>query len=489
MSTPVSASPSIEGATLSSRRVVCVDVDGTLVAGDLFWESLLGLFRRNPRIALTLPSWLLRGRAYVKQQVAVNAPLDVRLLPYRPEVLAFIEESRASGRQIVLATGADESHALAIATHLGGFNEVIASDGVVNLSGHEKARRLERRFGTGQFDYIGNDWVDVPTWLAAGRATIVAAPGRLYRHLTSRLDSVRVIVPPRRRVRAIVRALRPYQWVKNLLVLLPLIAAHRILELDLAMRALWAFVAFCLCASSIYVANDLFDIQADRQHVRKRHRPFASGDLSVPTGLGLSGVLLVVGLLIGTSAVSAAFGAWLALYIATTVLYSLRIKQEPVLDVFFLTGFYVLRMFAGGVATGIEISTWLVAFGMFFFLNLALLKRYTGTVNAMTAAGTMAGRGYKSIDQHWMQVLGIGAGCMSVLVLALYAADPTVARLYRSPSILILLCPLLLYSMARSWFKAARETLEDDPVLVAIRDPVSYVVVVAAALILVAAAR
>jgi 4-hydroxybenzoate polyprenyltransferase len=466
-----------------------VDVDGTLVAGDVFWESLLCLLRRNPRIALTLPRWLLRGRAYVKRQVALQAPLDARLLPYRPEVLAFIEESLASGRPIVLATAADQSHASAIAAHLGVFTDVIASDGVLNLSGRQKARCLEQRFGTGQFDYVGNDWVDVPTWLAAGRATIVAAPGRLCGHLTSRLESVRVIVPPRHVLRSAVRALRPYQWVKNLLVFLPLIAAHRILELDLAMRAAWAFVAFCLCASSIYVVNDLLDIQADREHPRKRQRPFASGELSIPTGLSLSAAVLALGLLIGTSAVSPVFGACLVAYVATTSLYSLKIKREPVLDVFLLTGFYVLRIFAGGVATGIEISTWLLAFAMFFFLNLALIKRYTGIVNAMADAGTMAGRGYKAADLQWMQILGVGAGCMSVLVLALYAVDPAVATLYRSPSILILLCPLLLYWIARSWFQAVRETLEDDPLLVAVRDPVSYGVLSAAALILLAAAR
>jgi 4-hydroxybenzoate polyprenyltransferase len=286
-----------------------------------------------------------------------------------------------------------------------------------------------------------------------------------------------------------IRALRPYQWVKNILVFLPLIASHRILEPDLAMKAVWAFVAFCLCASAIYVANDLFDIQADREHPRKRHRPFASGDLSVRTGMGMSIALLVLGLLIGTVVVSAALGACLAGYIAMTLIYSLRLKREPVLDVFSLSAFYVLRIFVGGVATGIVISTWLVAFGMFFFLNLALIKRYTGAVSAVTGAGTMAGRGYKSLDQHWMQFLGIAAGCMSVVVLALYAADPAVASLYRSPSILILLCPLLLYWIARSWFKAMRETLEDDPILVATRDPASYLVLAGAALILLAAAR
>ena len=350
MPTLAGSHQSIKGPAISNGRrpVVCVDLDGTLVAGDVFWESLLLLVRRTPFVVLQLPLWLMRGRAYAKHQVAVRAPLDARALPYRPEVLAFLQESRSSGRAIVLATGADESHAFAIASHLGVFTDVIASNGVRNLSGRQKATCLAERFGAGQFDYVGNDWVDVPTWLAAGRATIVAAPGRLRGHLTSRLDSVRELVPARGLLGPAIQALRPYQWVKNLLVFLPLIASHRILELDLVMKALWTFIAFCSCASAIYVVNDLLDIQADREHPRKRLRPFASGELSIPVGLMLSGSLLLLGLLIGISAVSATLGSVLALYATASVLYSLKIKREPVLDVFLLTGFYVLRMFAAG---------------------------------------------------------------------------------------------------------------------------------------------
>jgi 4-hydroxybenzoate polyprenyltransferase len=475
------------GPVLASASVTCIDLDGTLLAADLFWESLLVLLKSRPRMALWLPFWLVRGKAYLKRQIALHAPLDVRTLPYRPEVLAFIEEARASGQQIVLATAADASHASAVASHLGLFADVIASDGVRNLSGHRKATCLRERFGTGQFEYVGNDWVDVPTWRAAGRAIVVAAPRRLLGYLTSRFDSVRVLVPARTVMRPGLRALRPHQWVKNVLVFVPLIASHRILELSLVASAIWTFLAFSLCASSIYVANDLLDIQADRAHPRKRLRPFASGELSVPVGLVLSVGLFLLSLTVAIGAVSVLLSSVLAIYAAISLLYSIKVKREPVLDVFLLAGLYVLRIFAGGIATGIDISSWLLALGMFLFLNLALVKRYTELSVAAARGGTISGRNYQVADAQWMQMAGICAGCVSVLVLALYAAEPEVTTLYRAPAVLLLLCPLLLYWIVRMWFGASRGTLEDDPVLVAVRDPASYIVAIGGALILFAA--
>lgn len=472
------------GPLPTTRPVICVDLDGTLLAGDVFWESLLLLVKQQPMTLLRLPLWLLRGKAYAKREVARRAPLDVRFLPYRPEVLAFIKESRAHGRQVVLATAADESQAAEVAAHLGLFAGVIASDGVDNLSGRRKATRLAQRFGTGQFDYVGNGWVDVPAWTAAGRATVVAAPGRLLRHLRSQLESVRVLVPERTFVRPMVRALRPYQWVKNLLLFVPLITSHRILELDLFARTILTLLAFSLCASAIYVANDLLDIHSDRLHPRKRLRPFAAGELSIPFGLVLSISLFLLSMLLAVYAVSVSVGAVLGLYAAMSMAYSLRIKREPVADVFLLTGLYVLRIFAGGVATGIDISTWLLTFAMFFFLNLALVKRYT---ELSVGGGTMVGRGYTSGDSRWMHVVGTSAGYMAVLVLALYTSAPEVAVLYSAPAALVLLCPLLLYWVTRTWFNATRNTLDDDPVLEAIRDPATYVVLAAGALILLAA--
>ena len=466
---------------------LCVDLDGTLLNADLFWESLLMLLTKEPATLLMAPWWLLRGRAYAKRQVALRAPIDPATLPYRPEVLALVEESRRSGREVVLATAADEAYASAIASHLGVFGVVIASDGVANLSGRRKAASLEKRFGPGQFEYVGNGWVDVPCWRAAGRATLVAAPQRLLSYLESRVESVRELVPPRRMIRAAVRAVRPHQWLKNLLVAVPLVTSHRFLETDLLLSALLTFVAFSLCASAIYVANDLLDIQSDRRHPRKRLRPFASGELSVPAGLAIGLCLLVLSF--GVAAVALPLGiiGILAVYAALSTLYSLWIKRQAVLDVFLLAGFYVLRIVAGGVATGIELSGWLLAFGMFLFLNLAFAKRYTELAVASSADGTLSGRSYRISDSPWLLMVGLSAGFMAVLVLALYAAEPEVSVLYSRPAVLMLLCPVLLFWITRMWFRAARGTMDDDPLLAAMRDPVSYGLVVTGALILLAA--
>jgi 4-hydroxybenzoate polyprenyltransferase/phosphoserine phosphatase len=467
--------------------VLCVDLDGTLIAGDLFWETLLAVIRQRPWVLVLLPLWRMRGKAHVKREIARRALVDAPGLPYRPEVLAFIQQMRSEGHEVVLATGADETLAAAVASHLGLFSAVLASDGVENLSGSRKARRLEERFGAGGFDYVGNGWVDLPAWTSAQGGAVVGASRALLRRLRRDCPGVQVLGGERRVVRAVVRALRPHQWAKNLLLFVPLVTSHRLFEIDAVFSTVLTFAAFSLCASSVYVANDLLDLQADRRHPRKRHRPFASGDLPVPIGLLLVPGLLVLALGLAIATVSREVTAVLGLYVLASTAYSFHIKRMPVADVFVLTGLYVLRIYAGGVATQTAISNWLLAFAMFFFLNLALVKRYTEVRVTAPNGGTLAGRGYTSGDSRWMHSVGISAGYMAVLVLALYSSSPEVVALYSHPSRLMWLCPLFLYWVTRTWFNATRESLGDDPVTDAIRDPASYVLVAAAAAVLMAA--
>jgi 4-hydroxybenzoate polyprenyltransferase len=463
---------------------VCVDLDGTLVAGDLFWESLLSLVTTRPWMVMLLPIWLFRGRAYAKREVAKRVGINAASLNYRPEVLEFLRARRDEGHPLVLATAADDSHAHAVAQHLGIFSMVLASDGRVNLSGRHKADRLRTQFGADGFEYLGNDWVDIPSWKTAGRATIVAAPQALVKTLTRELQQVRVLVPGRSISRAVTRALRPFQWVKNLLVFVPLITSHRLLEPGLILQALLAFVAMCGCASGIYIINDLLDLQSDRTHPSKKRRPFASGQLSVPVGILLSVGCILTGLTVAAlSSTPMLFGV-LVLYLSVTIAYSSRIKREPVADVFVLAGLYVLRVVAGGIATGILISTWLLAFALFFFLSLALVKRYT---EVAVRNGDLPGRAYKAADDRWMHSIGTTSGYMAVLVLALYINAPDVSPLYSRPRVLWLLCPILLYWLTRTWFNASRGRGEDDPLIEAFRDPSSYLLALCSALIFLAA--
>ena len=272
---------------------------------------------------------------------------------------------------------------------------------------------------------------------------------------------------------AIATALRPYQWVKNLLVLVPAVAAHRLHEPQVLPIVALAFVAFSLAASGIYVANDVTDAPADRLHPRKRFRPIAAGELALSAGLVISGVCLAGALLLSIVAVSTAFAATVLVYIAAAVAYSTRLKREPVVDVFTLAGLYVVRVVAGGVATGIALSSWLLAFAMFLFLSLAFVKRYTELF--LMKGAPLAGRGYMAGDDRWMPAIGISSGYMAVLVLALYMNAPEVSRLYGRPTVLWLLCPILLFWITRLWFRASREVVHDDPLIEALRDPLTWV--------------
>ena len=465
------------------RRIVCVDLDGTLIVGDLFWEGLIALLKRSPLIVLVLPIWLARGRAYFKRQVAERTGLKPETLTYRDELLEYLHSERLAGTELVLATASDERYADRVAAHLGLFSSVIASDGSANLSGRAKAARLVRRYGEGGFEYVGNDWADLATWRLAAKATVVSAPRRLVARVRRHGINHQVLNPRGGGLSAVWRALRVHHWSKNVLVFLPLLGAHEVLRIDLFGLSLLTCAALSLCASAVYVLNDLCDLQADRAHPDKRTRPFASGDLSVPTGIGLAVVLLSGAFGLAFVAHSWIVAAVLLVYVLANAAYSLRLKREPVADVFVLAGFYVLRIVAGSAATGIPLSNWLLGFALFFFLSLAFVKRYV----ELTSSGHMPGRAYTLDDERWMHAIGTSSGYMAVLVLALYVNAPEVTALYSRPKTLLILGPLLLYWLTRMWLRAGRSLVKHDPVLDALKDRVSYAIAAAAAAVLVLA--
>jgi 4-hydroxybenzoate polyprenyltransferase len=468
---------------LSPVETVCVDLDGTLIAADLFWEALVRLVIRTPWLVLSLPFWALKGRAHFKRQVATRFAIDAAKLPYRDEVLAGLYYARQRGDTIVLATASDELYAQEVNRHLRIFSDVLASDGVVNMSGRTKAQALSARFGSGCFHYIGNDWADLHVWSAGGSATVVAAPGRLIQRVARKVPIRKIIAPARTRLSALARAMRPHQWAKNVLVFAPLIAAHGIFSIGPVTATLVAFASFSLCASGIYIINDILDLEADRLHPRKKSRPFAAGELSIPFGLAFAGALLVGGLLFAGVAASWKLAIILTTYIVVTTAYSTWLKREPVVDVFVLAGLYVLRLIAGAVAGSIPLSTWLLAFALFFFLSLAFVKRYT----ELAGHGRTPGRGYTPDDAMWMNAIGTSSGYMAAVVMALYVSAPDVTSLYSRPKTLWLLCPLLLFWITRTWFRAGRGQSHDDPVVEALKDPVGYVCGLALTVILLVA--
>ena len=418
---------------------LCVEPDGGLLATDLFWESLRALVLAKPRTLLALPVWLSRGKGTLRGEVLGRARLDPSDLPYRDDVVAFLRAERAAGRSVVLRTSAPAELARGIADHLGVFDGVIADDPGAKPGAPETPWPTDAR--------------------------------------------------PVGRWRAVVKQVRPHQWAKNALLAVPLVTSHQASPEQLTRLAL-GFVTFSLTASSVYVANDLFDLASDRRHAVKRRRPLASGRLSIPEGLALAGALLVGGLA-GACLVSASYAAMLLLYLTVSTLYSLVLKRKLMADVVCLAGLYTFRILTGGELAGVTISPWLLAFSMFFFLSLAFVKRYTELSSTregrLPGKGQAAhGRGYRSDDVDLILAFGPGSGQLSVLIFCLYLNSPDVLKLYRHPKLLWLVCPLLLYWLGRVWFLARRDAMVHDPVVFALRDRVSYLVGLLTALLILA---
>jgi 4-hydroxybenzoate polyprenyltransferase/phosphoserine phosphatase len=444
---------------------LCVDLDGTVIKTDLLWESMLRLVARNPFYLFVLPFWFLRGRAHLKSEIARRIELNPASLPCHTEFVEFLREQHAHGRRVVLATASNHSLAECVAAHLGVFSEVIASDHHTNLRSRAKAARLVERFGHRGFDYAGNSNADRAVWREARHAIVVGAPRR-------DLPDARVFPAPGRMVPNLFRLLRPHHWTKNFIIFAPLLTAHQLGNSAHVRSAALAFVAFSLCASALYVLNDLLDLDADRHHANKRGRPFASGALPIPLGLVLV-PLLLAGAAAFTTALPGRFALVIAAYFGLTTAYSYWIKRLALLDVFLLAGLYTIRLVAGHEATGVAYSAWLLVFSMFIFLSLALVKRFQ---ELKTYNSHSPGRGYTPGDLELIASLGSSSGYLSVLVLALYVNSEQVRTLYHHPLLLLLICPLFLFWISRIWLLAHRGQLHDDPVLFALRDRMSYLV-------------
>lgn len=469
----------------SDERVLCVDLDGTLLATDLLWESLLSATRRDVSTLVFAPVWLMRGRATLKRRLADLAELDYARLPYRAETLSFVIGERDRGRCVVLATASDRRLAMGVANHLQIFSDVLASDGVVNLKGQAKAAELISRYGAGNYDYIGDSRADIASWTSAADAiTVGVSPTHKVKHL--RQLTPLIAQPLTQQLRTLLRALRPHQWLKNLLLFVPLLGAHR-LDWPTISAAVTAFASLSLCASGGYALNDLLDLGADRRHPRKKSRPFAAGRLSIRTGVLMLASLWVAGFMLART-LPWQFSALIAAYLVSTAAYSIRLKREPVLDVLFLAGLYVLRVVGGGWSTGVAVSTWLLAFTLFICLSLAYLKRFIEVrAQQVGSSAVVPGRGYVPDDASWLQSAGLASAYSSVLVLALYVNNPDVMRLYTRPDRLLLICPLLLYGATKVWLSAQRSEIHDDPLVAVVADPASYILLALIAAVVVSA--
>jgi 4-hydroxybenzoate polyprenyltransferase/phosphoserine phosphatase len=458
-------------------KIICVDLDGTLVRSDTLWEQVALLLKTRLLLVFLLPIWLLRGKAQLKAQIARRVSLDPAALPYHEPLIAYLRQRRAAGDHLVLATGANQAVARAVAEHLDLFDEVLASDEATNLTGARKLAALQARYPGQPLAYAGNGPRDLPIWLGCQQAILVDAPRRLAARVEAAGAPGLTIDRPHRRgaLKVLIKALRVQQWVKNLLLFAPMAGAHLWWNLKIWESTGLAFAAFCLLASSVYLLNDLLDLANDRQHPTKRDRPLAAGEFPLALALALIPLLALAGL---------GLGAWVGgdllvcmlVYLGLTLAYSWRLKREVVLDILILAGLYTLRVIAGGEAGQVPLSAWFTIFTTFLFLSLAFCKRHAELHHLAKVEKTQSlGRGYRKDDQPFLLCGGLASGYLAALVFTLYLSSPLVNQLYRNPTWLWLICPAMLYWISRFWLLAHRGEIVDDPVLFVIKDQASYV--------------
>jgi 4-hydroxybenzoate polyprenyltransferase/phosphoserine phosphatase len=464
----------VMSSTKNGRPPLCVDVDGSLVSTDLLWESLISAIKIRPLVLLLVLPWLMSGRAYLKRRLAENCQFRADLLPYREAVLKYVRSEKHCGRSVWLVTAADERLAQAVSKHLGVFDGVIASDGEHNIKGAEKAAVLEQAFGLHGFSYLGNSRSDIAVWEKAASAVVVA-PSESLAQKAANVTTVEKQFPVQRATgKNLLRALRLQHWSKNVLLFLPLLLAHS-LRWPLIRREAMGFILFGLAASGIYIFNDLLDAQSDRQHAWKATRPFAAGLIRTGTGLALSILLLVGSMSVTWLVLGKAAAVVVVAYCALALSYSVWLKRIVLLDVFVLSSFYILRIILGGMIAPVRLSTWFMAFSGLFFLSLAIAKRHSELVHAEELVNSgLSGRGYRLGDRSFLSELGIGSAFAAIIILCLYTQSEDVRVLYSRPAFLLLMVPLLLYWTARVWLKAHRGELDEDPVVLAMKDPVSY---------------
>jgi 4-hydroxybenzoate polyprenyltransferase/phosphoserine phosphatase len=476
---------------LAPPEPLCVDLDGTLVKSDTLVDTVLIVARQSPRSLLSFPGWIASGKAAFKRKVCSIAALDVVHLPYNQELLAYLHEQHAAGRDLYLATGADTALAERVAAHLGIFAGVLASDGQVNLTGRNKLAAFQSRFAEG-FSYIGNAHPDIPL-LTHCLNPMVANPHRslLAGLRAAGVQPVRTFTDSTSPLKSWLKAIRLHQWAKNTLIFLPLLLAH-VRAVGPFVATCMAFLSFGLAASATYILNDLLDLEADRHHPRKRRRPFAAGDLSPIVGVATIAFFLVTSLAVAlllpyvlrtlSPAYASASGwkylEWLVIYTVSTTAYSLWLKRMVLVDVIVLSGLYTIRILAGSAATGVVVSPWLAAFSIFFFLSLAFVKRFAeleslrvrSEATGNVGGSKIKGRGYQLSDLEQLRSFGTSSGYASVVVFALYIGNLDAAELYSHTTRLWLLVPVLLLWLSRLWLQASRGTLHEDPVVYAITD-------------------
>lgn len=468
---PSLCTPVIDAGQVAQVPLV-VDLDGTLLRSDTLVESLFAVARTHPLALLKVPLWLAQGRARLKQGLAERATIDVRTLPLDQELLDHLRDQKRQGRRLILASGADEKIACAVAEECGLFDAVMASDGAVNLTASHKRERLVAEFGERGFDYVGNSARDLPIW-AAARHGLLMAPSPWVMTAARRVTEVeRVFAGRRPGAATYLEAMRLHHWLKNVLLLVPLLVAHRFYDPVMLTNALIGALCFSLTASGVYLLNDLLDLSADRRHPYKMKRALASGQMPIMHALVLLPCLWLAATTIALW-LPRPFLAALGIYVALMLAYSIRLKHVTIVDALVLAMGYSLRILAGALAVGVGVSPLLLVCSTAMFFGLALLKRYAELVTLRPGMGPDARvRTYRIADAAIVAGLGVAAGCVAVALLALY---PIIEPSEHPRWPVWMVCGFQLFWIGHMWLMAHRGNIRDDPVAFALRDRISRI--------------
>ena len=458
------------------KKHLVVDLDRSLLKIDLFEEILAGSLINNPLVFIKTIMLAINYKARAKSFIAKNIEIEYDILPYNKMVIDIIANYKAQGYQILLATGAPTVYAIPIAKYLGIFDNVIATDGNRNNVGSKKLEAIRKTIGD-DFIYLADSKKDLPIWLHCKKAILVGKNNVLKNKLKKNgVTIINEIDTSKSCLAIIAKQLRMYQWAKNLLVFVPAVAGHSLFDDGIFINMLFAFCAFCLIASGIYIINDIHDLNSDRKHPINKARPISSGQLPVYLALFISMIMFIIGAVL-TLRLGLLFSIVILSYVLLNIIYSYCIKQVIILDLILLMTFYTIRLLAGYVSLAAIPSPWLLSFSILLFFSLGLLKRYIETILMReNNIVTISGRGYFINDSNILMTMGVSSSLVAGLVLLLYTGSENVNLLYNRPIILIALVPLYLYWVTWMWFMAERGKMESDPVIFAVKNKSTYIV-------------
>jgi 4-hydroxybenzoate polyprenyltransferase/phosphoserine phosphatase len=458
----------------ASLNPLYVDLDGTFIKSDMLYESLLVALKNNPFVILMSLIWLLKGRAFLKSKLSERVDLNIALLPLNPNLYQFLCEQKKKGRRIILATASHEKHAESICAHYDLFDGHVSSTKEINLKGQAKLDRILAE--SPHFAYAGNSSEDFILFNVSQESYLVNPTSKAMR-LAQQTAVTATFDQSSSSLKVWAKQLRIHQWLKNLLILVPLLVSGAFTHIDALILTLIGFVSFSFLASATYIVNDLLDLDSDRNHLRKRFRPLAAGNLSIFSGMLCSLTLFILALVLACFV--AGYFIWVLLaYLILTLLYSFKIKQYIGLDVMVLASLYTIRIMAGAAIIAVPVSFWLLSFSMFIFLSLALIKRCAELKAFVKQNKTQAsGRDYNTLDYDVLMNIGTSSAMLSVLMFCFYINSNVLSDQYQSPTLLWLVLPALCYWLMRMWIKTHRGEMHDDPIVYSLRDKGSLVTI------------